>query len=177
MHRESILGLLYNWSTHLEDVGYFGRTLRSALSASVNLSNANLSFANMFGAYLSGVKLSGANLSNDELSFANLACTQLQHANLSHATLSCADLSYADLSYADLSGSIVISPQDISGSKFYRANMHNLLTNMPHFVQHITVQKAKGTPLLVQDYQQLRRELELRKISPGKINLLLFRAY
>jgi hypothetical protein len=172
MHRESILGILDNWSTHLEDVGYFGRTLRSALSASVNLSNANLSFANMFGAYLSGVKLSGANLSNDELSFANLACTQLQHANLSHATLSC-----ADLSYADLSGSIVISPQDISGSKFYRANMHNLLTNMPHFVQHITVQKAKGTPLLVQDYQQLRRELELRKISPGKINLLLFRAY
>jgi uncharacterized protein YjbI with pentapeptide repeats len=112
---------------NLSDAGLSGANLRRAGLSGANLRRANLSGANLSGANLSDADLSGADLRRADLSDANLSGANLSDADLSGADLRRADLSDAGLSganlrRADLSGAN-LSDADLSGADLSDANL------------------------------------------------------
>jgi uncharacterized protein YjbI with pentapeptide repeats len=113
-------------------------TLKAAIKAKADLSDADLSRANLSDADLSDANLSradlsDANLSDADLSRANLSDADLSDADLSHADLSDANLSDADLSRADLSDADLsradLSDADLSHADLSDANLSDAIGN------------------------------------------------
>ena len=110
-------------------------TLKAAVNAKTNLSDADLRGAVLSGAVLRGADLSGANLSDADLSDADLSGAVLSGAVLSGAVLSGANLRRAVLSGADLSDAVlrgavlsaaVLSGADLSGAVLSGANLRGV---------------------------------------------------
>jgi uncharacterized protein YjbI with pentapeptide repeats len=175
--------------TNLSGVNLAGADLTNANLREANLAGADLAGADLAGADLKGADLTKAymprvDLTKADLREANLAGANLREANLREANLGVTNLSGVNLAVADLidtnlSGAnltdgIIINNTFSEKTIVLNANFEKAIIDNHEFFEYLHKNQGKNIPTeKIKNKQQLRLELESKKIDKSRISYLL----